>query len=313
MPTRNGTGSGPTNDLGSLLRARRELVRPEDVGLPRGERRRTPGLRRHEVASLAGISVEYLTRLEQGHDRHPSIQVVGAIADALKMGPHDKLHLHDLVAKSHGRDLACSVGCPVHQVVPATLRDLLGRLDPAPAVVVAPGTELCAWNDSFAALMRPFGLLSSEPRPSMIRFAFTDPRAKQVVADWGAMADALVTWLHTNANPGTEAIVDELSALAGSEFADRWSRRPLGRLDLGLGSVVSPDVGRLELQAETLAARDGFSLVVHLPVGSVTEAALARLSRPSGSPRSSRETSGVQRDRRSPLTSTAVEVVGSNT
>src|SRR5690625_2543805 len=88
------------DELGSFLRARREMVRPEDVGLPRGERRRTPGLRRSEVAILAGISVEYLTRLEQGRDRHPSTQVVAAVAGALRLDRSDRRHLHELVALS---------------------------------------------------------------------------------------------------------------------------------------------------------------------------------------------------------------------
>src|SRR5690606_34800862 len=161
--------------------------------------------------------------------------------------------------------------------VPESLRSLLDRIDPAPAVVVAPGTELCAWNDAFAAVFRPLGLLDAGSRPSLIRYAFTDPRAKQGIVDWEAMADALVTWLHTNANPGTEAIVEELSAVAGADFVERWQRRPVGQLDVGLNTIDSPDLGTLEFHTQTLAAPDGFSLVAHLPADSVTEAALDRL------------------------------------
>src|SRR5699024_7905064 len=123
-------------DLGSFLRARREAVRPEDVGYPRGQRRRTPGLRRAEVATLAGISVEYLTRLEQSRDRHPSTQVVAAIAEALRLGRDDRAHLHHLVALSQGTELVCGDGCPGQQAPPPELVTLLDRLEPTPAVLV---------------------------------------------------------------------------------------------------------------------------------------------------------------------------------
>src|SRR5699024_10559843 len=135
------------DELGSFLRARREMVRPEDVGLPRGERRRTPGLRRSEVAILAGISVEYLTRLEQGRDRHPSTQVVAAVAGALRLDRSDRRHLHELVALSQGTDLLCGTSCPGQDPVPDGLLSLLDRLEPTPAALVGRRTELAAWND----------------------------------------------------------------------------------------------------------------------------------------------------------------------
>lgn len=264
-------------ELGAFLRARRESVRPEDVGLPRGERRRTPGLRRSEVATLAGISVEYLTRLEQGRDRHPSTQVVAAVADALRLDPSDRQHLHELVALSQGTELVCRDHCPGEGPPPTGLMTLLDRLEPTPASLVNRRTDLVAWNDAFDALTRPLGMLDGEP-PNVARFALTDSRASDAVADWEILADAVVSWLHLNARPDTVDIVDELSGVVGDEFTARWERRPTGTPDLGLRAMVHPEVGLIRMEHHVLGAGDGLSLVAQLPADDAAEEALNRLS-----------------------------------
>lgn len=263
-------------ELGSFLRARREAVQPEAVGLPRGERRRTPGLRRSELATLSGISVEYLTRLEQGRDRRPSTQVVAAIADALRLDADDRLHLHHLVALSQGTELVCAAGCPGEQEVPPGLVALLDRLEPTPAVLVGRRTELIAWTDAFDRLARPLGILDGE-QPELVRYAFTDSRARDAVADWAVLADALVTWLHLHSGPDTGATVEELSATLGAEFTSRWEIRPTGTPDLGLRAVVHPEVGLVRMAPQVLLAGDGLTLVVLLPEDGVAQAALDRL------------------------------------
>src|SRR5262249_29462154 len=99
------------NVLGNFLRARRERLTPAEVGLPAGVRRRTPGLRRSELATLAGISVDYLVRLEQGRDRHPSMQVIGALADALRLPADEQVRLRVLAKGSNGSaPMLCQVG-----------------------------------------------------------------------------------------------------------------------------------------------------------------------------------------------------------
>lgn len=262
-------------ELGDFLRARREAVQPEDVGLARGERRRTPGLRRSELSTLAGISVEYLTRLEQGRDRRPSTQVVAAIADALRLGAGDRLHLHHLVALSQGTELVCGDGCPGELEVPPGLVALLDRLEPTPAVIVGRRTELVAWTDAFESLVGALGMIEGE-RPELLRYAFTDARARDAVADWEAFADALVAWLHLHSGPDTAALVSELSAL-GQEFNGRWERRPTGAPELGLRAVQHPEVGLVRMAPQVLAAGDGLALVVLLPKDGVARAALDRL------------------------------------
>ena len=264
-------------ELGSFLRARREAVQPEDVGLPRGERRRTPGLRRAELATLAGISVEYLTRLEQGRDRRPSTQVVAAVADALRLDADDRLHLHHLVALSQGTELVCARGCTAQEDVPAGLLTLLDRLEPTPAVVVRRHTELAAWTDTFDRLVRPLGMLDGES-PQLLHYAFADQRARDVVPDWDGFADALVRWVHLDGGPDTTQLVGALSASVGAEFSTRYAARPTGDPDLGLRAVVHPEVGLVRLASEVLLARDGLTLVVLLPADGAAQAALDRLS-----------------------------------
>nr|WP_281366623.1 helix-turn-helix transcriptional regulator [Nocardioides thalensis] len=262
--------------MGTFLRTRRESVRPEDVGLPRGERRRTPGLRRAEVATLAGISVEYLTRLEQGRDSRPSTQVVAAIADALRLDAADRMHLHHLVALSQGTELVCAAGCPDDAALPQEMAALLERLGTTPAAVIGPRTELVGWTDSFELLVGPLGMLEGE-QPELVRYAFLEASARQAVPDWDTFADAQVAWLHLQRGGVEPEVVAELAAAAGQDFAARWAGRPTGPLDTGLRAVVHPEVGLVRLQPQVLLATGGLALAVHLPADAAADTALDRL------------------------------------
>lgn len=264
-------------ELGTFLRIRRESVQPEDVGIPRGERRRTPGLRRAEVATLAGISVEYLTRLEQGRDRHPSTQVVAAVADALRLDAQDKAHLHQLVVISQGTELICPPDCPGEQPPPPGLLALLDRLEPTPAVLVGPGTELVAWTEAFDRLVRPLGMLDGEP-PQLVWYVFTDRRAPESVAEWAAFADAVVAWLHLHNGPHTIGLIRDLIESVGTAFTSRWQRRPTGQPDIGLRRLVHPEAGPIHLAPQVLSAGDGLTLTALLPADPAGEKALDHLA-----------------------------------
>ena len=122
-------------ELGTFLRSRREAVTPAEVGLPDGPRRRTPGLRRAELATLAGVSVDYLIRIEQGRDTHPSPQVLAALAEALRLSEDDLNHLRQLAVISNGVEL-CPHARAAARAVRPTVRAVLERLEPAPAFVV---------------------------------------------------------------------------------------------------------------------------------------------------------------------------------
>src|SRR5262245_56353036 len=135
-------------ELGRFLRSRREAVSPTDVGLPNGPRRRTPGLRRAEVATLAGISVDYLVRLEQGRDHHPSAQVLAALAGALQLDEEDLAQLRQFAAVSGGREL-CPRSRPLAQAVRPTVKAMLEAWEPSPAFVVNRLTDVLAWTRGF--------------------------------------------------------------------------------------------------------------------------------------------------------------------
>ncbi|MCF6526557.1 helix-turn-helix domain-containing protein, partial [Streptomyces sp. JJ36] len=147
------------NELGRYLRARREAVTPADVGLPPGTRRRTPGLRRAELATLAGVSVEYLTRLEQGRDRHPSAQVLGALADALRLPSAERVRLRQVAKAVGGHPGPCPAAEPPARAVRPTVRALLERLEPTPAVLLNRLSEVLAHTTGYARLVAPLGVL----------------------------------------------------------------------------------------------------------------------------------------------------------
>src|SRR5688500_5451696 len=123
------------NELGKFLRLRREAVTPAQVGLPAGPRRRAPGLRRSEVAALADVSVEYVTRLEQGRDRRPSAQVIAALAEALRLSGSERLHLYQLT-KASDNGFSCRAGAGPARTVRPTVQALLDRLGATPGVLV---------------------------------------------------------------------------------------------------------------------------------------------------------------------------------
>ncbi|MFI5806211.1 helix-turn-helix transcriptional regulator [Streptomyces sp. NPDC051561] len=270
------------NELGAFLRARREAVTPSEVGLPEGPRRRTPGLRRSELATLSGISIEYLTRLEQGRDRNPSPQVLAALADALRLSGETRLHLGRLLKHTNDHKLLCPAAeTPVRHVRP-TVQALLDQLDPAPAVLVNRLSEVIACTFGYERLAGPVGLLDGE-RPSLLRYVFTDPRARETYPDWSRVADtqfAMAGFDLARDDPHVSHLADELTVTAGTEFTDRLAASPRLPVRSGVERFVHPDSGELRLAYETLDLpdADGQRLLVHLPGDETTAASLDRLT-----------------------------------
>ncbi|MGH3908403.1 MAG: helix-turn-helix transcriptional regulator [Pseudonocardiaceae bacterium] len=159
---------------------------PAEVGLPERPRRRTPGLRRAELATLAGISIDYLIRLEQGRDTHPSTQVLAALAEALRLSDDDRDHLRNLAAISNGTEL-CPQARAAARAVRPTVRALLDQLEPSPAFVVNHLADLLAWTEGNERLARPLGILDGE-EPNLLQFTFADERARAAYPDWDARA-----------------------------------------------------------------------------------------------------------------------------
>lgn len=264
------------NELGSFLRAGREARTPVEAGLPGGDRRRTPGLRRSELAVLAGVSVEYLTRLEQGRDRRPSSEVLMALADALRMTAEERVHLLRLSKAASG--VVCEGMSEPPRDVRPSVRALLDRLGTTPAFVRNGLADVLAASPGFEHWARPLGLFDT-PAPNLARYVFTDPRARDAYPDWDAVADRYVRVLRTAValgDPFAAALAAELEE-AGPGFAHRF--RFDRSLPAGFGDERwhRPGGGELRLAFEDLElpGGDGLRLVVHLPADQETERALA--------------------------------------
>ena len=268
-------------ELGTFLRSRREAVTPAEVGLPEGPRRRTPGLRRAELATLAGVSVDYLIRLEQGRDTHPSPQVLAALAEALRLSEDDLNHLRQLAVISNGVEL-CPAARAAARVVRPTVQAVLERLEPAPAFVVNHLGDLLAWTEGYERMARPLGILDGD-EPNLLWFTFGDERARTAFPDWDDVADEQIADLRAELrgpDDDVRAFADHLARVASADFTDRWDRRPVGRNRTGVKAFAHPDVGVLRMAFETLELSDPDRqrLVIFMPADSATSAGLDRLS-----------------------------------
>ncbi|RAY12759.1 transcriptional regulator [Actinomadura craniellae] len=267
------------SELGAFLRSRREAVAPAEAGFPNGSRRRTPGLRRAELATLAGVSVEYLTRLEQGRDRRPSPEIIGALAEALSLSADETVHMHRLVKSGDGR---CQWAGPPARTVRPTVRALLDRLEPAPAIVADRLGEVLAWTTGYERLAAPVGLLDVRP-PHLARFVFTDDRARTVYPDWERVADERAAALRAAAalgDPYAADLAKELTAAAGASFGDRFTAPGALPGYTGVERWAHPVAGELRLAYESLELPDADEqrLVVYLPADDAASTALDHLT-----------------------------------
>ncbi|ALG10114.1 helix-turn-helix domain-containing protein [Kibdelosporangium phytohabitans] len=262
-------------ELGAFLRARRESIAPTDAGLPDSPRRRTPGLRRAELATLAGVSVEYLTRLEQGRDRNPSGEILGALADALHLTVDERVYLHRLMKASTGS--ACQGGtvAPARTVRP-TVTALLTRLEPTPAVVTNHVGDVLAHTRAYQRLLGPVP-------ENMVWFVFTSPHAHDTFPHWAAMADHWAAELRAAASLGdayAAFLAQELQVAGGTEFSSRYASSAKLASRTGTEHWHHPQAGQMRLTYETLALPDVDEqrLTVYLPADDTTSAALDLLT-----------------------------------
>ncbi|MFG2285461.1 helix-turn-helix transcriptional regulator [Streptomyces sp. NPDC048595] len=213
-------------ELAAFLRLRRERLTPEEVGLPGGPRRRTPGLRREEVAQRAGVGVAWYTWLEQGRAINPSVQVLDAIARALVLGPEERAHLHRLAG------VPGAVGCPParHHPLPPeahTMQTILDSLSPLPASMVSAGYDVLAFNDAYAALDPRMELLAPSDRNVLWRI-FTADEESQPLVDWEREVSFMVGQLRAEfgrrlTDPRWRGYIRKLSE-ASPLFVELWSR-----------------------------------------------------------------------------------------
>jgi len=251
-------------DLGPFLRARRGKVQPDDVGLPSHTVRRVPGLRREEVAMLAGVSVDYYARLEQGRERTPSPSVLNAIAAALRLGPDERAHVFRLTG------LAPTSTTPVPDAPSPGLVELLEAWPHTPAIVINRRLDVLAHNALAAALHSPFAQVDN-----IARMTFLDPAGTSFYARWDRAAQACVATLrlalgHSESADAVRRLVVELSADSPS-FRRLWARHDVRGKTSEIKEFIHPDVGELALVYHTFDVRGlpGAQLVVYqAPPGS---------------------------------------------
>ncbi|MCI4146672.1 helix-turn-helix transcriptional regulator [Streptomyces albogriseolus] len=280
------------NGLGRFLRARRERVRPEDVGLPATGRRRVPGLRREELALLAGISAEYYLRLEQGRDHNPSPAVLDALARVLLLDDEATAYLHALAGPGPRR----RARRPRPESVPPGIHQLMtGEWSATPIVVLNKYMDVLAAN-ALATALSPVYTVGT----STIRAAFLDEELRSLYTNREEMTVRAVAGLRALIGPDTEdprvvRLVHELSTRS-EEFRQLWARHDVGSGGHGASRLNHPVVGTLDLSYDRLAVpgSDGQLLVVHHAVpGSDSARKLTRLYETVR--RSSASAAGVQR------------------
>ncbi|MGW6201583.1 helix-turn-helix transcriptional regulator [Kribbella sp. NPDC055110] len=263
--------------LAEFLRVRRESLQPSDVGLPAGLRRRTPGLRREEVASLATMSTDYYTRLEQGRGPRPSRAVLTGLARALRLSDDERGHLFRLA----GEQPAPPPGPPV-EVRTGVLR-MLARLD-VPGLVLDAKYDVLAWNPLAAALITDFSAIPPRGR-NLLRLRFLTDRQHELFGEEAtrefareAAADLRAA---TSTYPNDSALaqlVEDL--LAGSpEFAEIWARHEVGRQQTLCQTIFHPQVGQIDVICEVLVVpeRDQRVVLYTAEPGSASEQAIRLL------------------------------------
>ncbi|MGW4895253.1 helix-turn-helix domain-containing protein [Kitasatospora sp. NPDC004240] len=266
--------------LGDFIRAKRDSVQPQSLGLPDRGRRRSPGLRRLDLAARAGISVEYLTRIEQGRDRNPSVPIVNALADALSLDVPERNHLRYLAKITGGECAGRTRPEPPRREVRESVLRTLRLLEPGIAMVTNRLGDVLAHTGAFATVMGAGGLLDTDA-PNLTRYVFTHPGARAFFADWDDVADeqAFDIWIGPSVE-NAEWFTTELAPVAGPEFTARLNRHTVPRR--GVLRIAHPSAGELRLLRETLElSSEAQQLVVLLPADEETTQALDRL-RPDG-------------------------------
>jgi len=242
--------------LAEFLQTRRARLTPEDAGLRSyGERRRVPGLRREELAQLAGVSVSYYTRLEQGQSQNASDAVLDAIARTLRLDEQERRHLHNLA-----RPVRTARRPPRPEKVPPGLRSLIESMPDTPAVLLGRATDVLAWNRLGHALLASH-LEWTAPdrpadRPNLSWLAFLDPHTAELYADLPGKRASAVAHLRAVAgqypdDPRLASLIGELT-MRSTEFASRWAAHPVSICEPMPREFRHPLVGRLSLWQEVL-------------------------------------------------------------
>lgn len=274
---------GPVTELGEFLRSRRDRITPEAAGINSYGRRRVPGLRREELAQLAGVSVTYLTRLEQGQSQNASDAIIDALARALQLDSDERAHLYALAhpaPKEHMRESA-------PEIAKAGAERLMHAMGDVPAVLLGRFNDLLAWNRAGHLLLA--GHLDGEApsrvadRPNQLKLLFLDEHTRDLYVDWEEEAALAVSSMRYVAaqfahDQTLAALVGELS-MNSPEFARLWAGHDVRLCTSGTKRLRHLEVGEMELGYEVLHLPEGNGqrILTHTAEPGSTSSAALRL------------------------------------
>jgi transcriptional regulator with XRE-family HTH domain len=266
MDQRPDTSDARRRELAAFLRSRRASLTPKDVGLPEGFRRRTPGLRREELAMLAGVGTTWYTWLEQGRDVRPSAQVLAALADALRLDDAERQHLFTLNNRQSPQPSSTAPEC-----VEEPLKRMLANLTLQPAYVLGRRWDVLAWNRAAEILFGGYQTLDRDERNIMHRL-FADAAHRLLLADWEAVARVSLAMFRADSarfagDPDFERLIALLHAQS-SEFRTWWPRHEVISPLSGIKRINHPLKGRMSFEHTglTLSNQPDMKLVVYTPL-----------------------------------------------
>jgi transcriptional regulator with XRE-family HTH domain len=247
-------------ELANFLRTRRARISPEQVGLPTRLRRRISGLRRDEVALLAGMSVDWYTWLEQGRAINVSEQVLESLVQALQLNAHEREHLYLLACQHLPPEMP-----EVNETVSPTLQHFLDHLGTSPAYVTGQRWDIVAWNEAACAVFGDFRRMTKRERNIVWR-TFTSPTHRQLLVDWERNAQHILARFrascrHFLGDPWLTELVEDLK-LTSSEFREWWPRHDVQGASEGRKALNHPSAGLLLLEHLTFQVDDALDLKV---------------------------------------------------
>ncbi len=267
-------------ELAAFLRSRRERVSPASVGLSKGFRRRTPGLRREEVAELAGVGVTWYTWLEQARAVNPSVDVLDALADALRLDAAERRYLFVLAERAPSLPRQSGP-----EVVGEPIRRMLSSLAIQPALVTGRRWDILAWNRAAEAVFGDYRLLEGDAR-NVLHLMFADSSHRAMLPDWRSIAATTLATFRADyalyrGDPDFERLIARLTATS-SEFRQWWAGQDVLPPLPGCKRIDHPTVGRMAFEYTMFAVADsaGLRLAVYTPLGEEdTERKLGALMR----------------------------------
>ncbi|MCI2237304.1 helix-turn-helix transcriptional regulator [Paenibacillus sp. TRM 82003] len=255
-------------ELGALLRSRRDQLTAADLGLPAGARRRSPGLRREEVAALSGVSVTWYTWLEQGRDTHPSRQVLDALARTLRLSDAEHAYVLSLAGHPAPRPSTTLAA----RTAPASLQRLLDAQVGLPAFAITSGWQIAGWNAAYAVLYPGIATVADEDR-NLLWLVFTDPSVRQLLPRWEEDSRRFLAEFRAEAGPllgepAVAALVQRLRA-ASAHFEAGWTDHDVRGFTSRERLFHHPDAGDLRFEHHQLTPADhpDLQVVIYTPIG----------------------------------------------